>query len=79
MRDRNQQWDTVEDIVAISTRIVTETAQEQIRTERQFGIERRPVQSDRTSDAWKDAPDIEESVETTWAIGSVASQTSIVL
>lgn len=79
LRDRKQPWDTVEDLVAIATRIVPEPAQEQIRTERQFGIERRPVQSDRTSDAWKDAPDIEESVETTWAIGSVASQTAIEL
>lgn len=79
LRDRKRPWDLVTDLVIIATRLVPEGATTQIRTERQFGIERRPSESERTSEAWKDAPDIEESVETTWAIGSSASQTAIEL
>lgn len=79
LRDRKQPWDSVEDIVAIATQLVAEPSSEQIRTERQFGIERRPTEAERSSDAWKDIPDIEESAETVWATGSAASQTAIEL
>lgn len=79
LRDRKQPWESVEDIVAIATRLVAEPSVEQIRTERQFGIERRPTEAERASDAWKDAPDIEEVAQTIWATGSAASQTAIEL
>lgn len=79
LRDRKQPWDSVEDIVAIATQLVAEPSSEQIRTERQFGIERRPTEAERSSDAWKDAPDLEEVAETIWATGTAASQTAIEL
>lgn len=79
LRDRKQPWDSVDDLVAIATQLVPEPATDQIRTERQFGIQRRPTEAERASDAWKDAPDLEETAETIWATGSASSQTAIEL
>jgi hypothetical protein len=66
-------------IVAMHTRLVSYGGEVRIRTEREFGTQRRPPRSERLMEAYKNAPTV-ESVETiAWITGSATSQTAIEL
>lgn len=76
-RNRRKPWEDVDPQVAVGLR--TGGVEERIRTEREFGLQRRPSESQRTNDANKKTPNVEQKAEFAWAVGSAASQTSIEL
>lgn len=69
----------VEALITRAGRLVPYGSSVRIRTERQFGLQRRPGQQERNRDALLKAPSIEQSVAVTWVMGSPASQTAIEL
>jgi hypothetical protein len=79
LRNGRQPWEPVEGLVAIATRLVPEAPEVRIRTEREFGVQRRPLEADRTADANRALPSTVDYAETVWLIGSAASQTSVEL
>jgi hypothetical protein len=50
-----------------------------IRTEREFGLQKRPSQQERNKSADQKAPSVEQKGEIVWAVGSVTSQTALEL
>ena len=79
LRASQKPWDPVDGLLPIAIRLVPEPQEEKIRTEREFGTQRRPPEAVRTANAYQNAPDVEDYAETTWAIGSATSQTSVEL
>jgi hypothetical protein len=79
LRNGRQPWESVDNLVTIATRLVPEPPEVRIRTEREFGVQRRPVEADRTIDAYRSLPSAVDYTETVWLVGSAASQTSIEL
>jgi hypothetical protein len=79
LRNGRQPWESVEGLIPIATRLVPEAPEVRIRTEREFGVQRRPLEADRTADANRALPNVIDYAETVWAIGSAASQTSVEL
>jgi hypothetical protein len=88
LRDRRNPWDPIDDQSGWVTGVnLTETAialvesgsETKIRTEREFGIQRRPRLAERTTEANRKVPDVEEEARIAWAVGSAASQTAIEL
>ena len=69
----------VEDLIARASRLVPYGSSVRIRTERQFGLQRRPGQQARNRDALLKAPSVEQSAAVTWLMGSPASQTAVEL
>jgi hypothetical protein len=79
LRNGRQPWESVEGLIPIATRLVPEAPEVRIRTEREFGVQRRPLEADRTADANRALPSAVDYAETVWLIGSAASQTSVEL
>lgn len=79
LRNGRKPWESVEDLVAMATRLIPEAPEERIRTEREFGVQRRPLEADRTGEANRALPSTLDYAETVWLIGSAASQTSVEL
>ena len=67
------------DLVAAARRIVGYGSQIRIRTEREFGLQRRPGQQDRNRAALEKVPSVEQVANVSWAMGSPASSTAIEL
>ena len=76
---RERQSETFETILAAAGRLVPYGGRTQIRTEREFGLQRRPGQQERNRMADAKAPTVEQQAEITWAIGSPAAQTTLEL
>jgi hypothetical protein len=79
LRNGRQPWESVEGLIPIATRLVPEAPEVRIRTEREFGVQRRPLEADRTADANRALPSAVDYAEAVWLIGSAASQTSVEL
>lgn len=77
IRDQRKPWEAVDAQAAIQ--LCDGGTETKIRTEREFGIQRRPSEAERTSEANRSVPDVEEKEEFAWATGSAASQTAIEL
>lgn len=69
----------VEDLINRASRLVPYGSSVRIRTEREFGLQRRPGQQQRNRDALLKAPSVEQSASVTWVLGSPASQAAIEL
>ena len=81
LRDAGNQVDDsrLSEILATAKRLVSAGSETRIRTEREFGLQRRPSEADRTASANQKAPTVETTAQTTWAVGSAATQTSVEL
>lgn len=79
LRERKKPYDSVDDLIEIATRLVQKPIEERIRTEREFGIQRRPKEAERSLSANIKTPAVEQQESITWLFGSAASQTSIEL
>jgi hypothetical protein len=79
IRDAGNQLDDsrLANILAIALRLVSTGSETQIRTEREFGLQRRPSEAERTAAANLKAPSVETTSTATWVVGSAASQTSV--
>ena len=71
--------ETVEELLPVAGRIVGYGSQIRIRTEREFGLQRRPGQQERNQAASAKAPSVQRVSSAVWAVGSPASQTSVEL
>ena len=71
--------ETVDQLLPVAGRIVGYGSQTRIRTEREFGLQRRPGQQERNQAASAKVPSVEQVAATTWAMGSPASQTAVEL
>lgn len=79
LRGKRQPWDLINDLETVATRLVAEPQEERIRTEREFGLQRRPPEAARTAEANQQVPTVESFAATVWLVGSAASQTTIEL
>ena len=81
LRDAGNQLDgsRLNQILGIATGLVNAGTEVRIRTEREFGVQKRPSEADRTAAANQKTPTVETTTQTTWAVGSAASQTQIEL
>lgn len=80
LRDKNQPWENNNDnYLTLATGLRDGGTEVKIRTEREFGIQRRPSQAERTTSQNKKTPDVEDEARIAWAVGSAASQTAIEL
>ena len=87
IRDRLEAYDQLarlpgSDFVGLATRLVESGSEVRIRTEREFGIQRRPKEVDRKKEENKKEqapPDVVEEARLSWAVGSAASQTAVEL
>ena len=81
LRDAGNQLDgsRLAEILALATRLVSAGSETRIRTEREFGVQKRPSEAERTASANAKAPTVETTAQTTWAVGSAATQTSVEL
>jgi len=71
--------DTLDELLPVAGRIVGYGSQTRIRTEREFGLQRRPGQQERNRSALEKTPSVEQVAAVTWAMGSPASQTAVEL
>lgn len=67
------------DLSDMAASLVEYGSETRIRTEREFGIQRRPKAAERTAEANKKTPEVEQEERMGWAMGSSASQTAIEL
>ena len=67
------------DLINAATRLVEYGSETRIRTEREFGLQVRPSEAERTASANQKAPTVEQESQTTWAMGSATSQTQVEL
>lgn len=81
LRDAGNQVDgsRLAQILATAKQLVSAGSETRIRTEREFGLQKRPSEAERTASANQKAPTVETVAQTTWAVGSAATQTSIEL
>lgn len=59
--------------------LVSYGSEQRIRTEREYGLQKRPGQAERTALASRKAPSVEQKAELVWAVGSSTSQTVVEL
>jgi len=69
----------IERLVRLAKRVVGYGDSLRIRTEREFGLQRRPGQQERNQAALSKAPAVEQVANVAWALGSPASSTAIEL
>lgn len=85
MRDRlevfqMEERDVGSELFEVATQLVESGSEVRIRTEREFGIQKRPNAAQRTTEKnAKTPPDVEEEARIAWAVGSAASQTAVEL
>lgn len=79
LRENRQPWDSVDDLLAVATRLVCAGSETRIRTEREFGLQRRPSEVERSATANEKTPAVEQQTSTAWAVGSATSQTQVEL
>lgn len=79
LRERKKPWESIADLIPIATRLVQKPIEVRVRTEREFGIQRRPPEVKRSM--WENikVPAVESYEKFEWLFGSAASQTSIEL
>jgi hypothetical protein len=66
-------------LLGIAKQLVNSGGGVRISTGREFGLQKRPSEAERTAAANQKAPTVETTSEATWAVGSATSQTSIEL
>jgi hypothetical protein len=81
LRDAGNQLDPsrLAQVLGIAKGLVSAGSETRISTGREFGLQRRPSEAERTAAANQKAPTVETTSEATWAVGSATSQTSIEL
>ncbi|MGA0831625.1 MAG: hypothetical protein ACO3P4_02270 [Polynucleobacter sp.] len=66
-------------ILNIASNLVSYGDELRIRTEREYGLQKRPGQQERNKAADQKTPSIEQQAEIVWAVGSATSQTALEL
>jgi hypothetical protein len=81
LRDAGNQLDgsRLAQVLGFARQLVSVGSETRIRTEREFGLQRRPSEAERTAAANLKAPTVETTSTATWAVGSATSQTAIEL
>ena len=81
LRDVGNQLDSsrLAFILDRAKQLVSAGSETRIRTEREFGVQRRPSEAERTTSDNLKAPAVEQTAESVWAVGSAASQTQVEL
>ena len=79
LRENRQPWDGVDGLLTVATRLVCAGSEVRIRTEREFGLQRRPTEAERSTTANEKTPAVEQQTSTAWAVGSATSQTQVEL
>jgi hypothetical protein len=69
----------VSELLKEALKLVPYGSEQRIRTEREYGLQKRPGQAERTALATRKAPSVEQTAEITWAVGSSTSQTVVEL
>lgn len=69
----------LQDLIGYASRLVPYGSNTRIRTEREFGLQRRPGQQERNREALLREPTTEQTTKTTWALGSPAAEAAIEL
>jgi hypothetical protein len=67
----------VSELLKEALKLVPYGSEQRIRTEREYGLQKRPGQAERTALATRKAPSVEQTAEITWAVGSSTSQTAV--
>lgn len=67
------------ELAGFAQKLVEYGSETRIRTEREFGVQRRPSEAERTASANQKAPTVEQEAQTVWAVGSATSQTQVEL
>lgn len=74
-----EEGEPVEDLYGYASRLVSYGSSTRIRTERNFGLQKRPGQQERNRAALEKTPTVEQQTQTVWSYGSPASLTAIEL
>ncbi len=69
----------VSELLKEALKLVPYGSEVRIRTEREYGLQQRPGQAERTALASRKAPSVEQKAEIAWAVGSSTSQTVVEL
>lgn len=78
-REKVQPWENQDTWVGLATSLRDGGTEVKIRTEREFGTQRRPSAAERTTESNQKAPNVEQESRLAWAVGSAASQTAVEL
>lgn len=81
LRDAGNQLDPsrLAQVLGIAKGLVLTGSETRISTGREYGLQKRPSEAERTAAANQKAPTVETTSTATWAVGSATSQTSIEL
>ena len=74
-----EEGEPAEDLIGYASRLVFYGSSTRIRTEREFGLQKRPSQQERNRLASAKVPTVEETTSSTWAVGSPTSETAVEL
>lgn len=74
-----EEGEPVDDLINRASRKVPYGSSTRIRTERQFGLQRRPGQQERNQQALEKVPTVEQVATIAWQTGSPTSQTAVEL
>jgi len=66
-------------VISTAAWLVEYGSEQRIRTEREFGLQKRPSQQERNKSADQKTPSVEQQGELVWAVGSPTSQTALEL
>jgi hypothetical protein len=66
-------------VISTAAWLVEYGSEQRIRTEREFGLQKRPSQQERNKSADQKTPSVEQKGELVWAVGSPTSQTALEL
>ena len=69
----------VSELLKQALKLVPYGGETRIRSEREYGLQKRPGQAERTALATRKAPSVEQTAEIAWAVGSSTSQTVVEL
>lgn len=67
----------LEDLIGYASRLTPYGSSTRIRTEREFGLQRRPGQQERNRHALAKVPNVEQTTKAVWALGSPAAEAAV--
>lgn len=74
-----EQGESVDTLIFFASKLVPYGSSTRIRTERDFGLQKRPSQQERNRLASEKVPTVEQTTSMTWAVGSPTSETAVEL
>lgn len=74
-----EEGESVNTLIFFASKLVPYGSSTRIRTEREFGLQKRPSQQERNRLASEKVPTVEQATSMTWAVGSPTSETAVEL